>query len=76
MDLQPSLKLEPVDLRLAVKLRFTLMFLSVSVKPSCSEVRILMGLCACREWPLLRQEIEAFQIPALSNALQNSPDFR
>ncbi|KAG7315118.1 hypothetical protein KOW79_021206 [Hemibagrus wyckioides] len=29
-----------------------------------------------REWTLLCQEIEAFQIPALSSALQNSPDYR
>ncbi|KAI5088725.1 BTB/POZ domain-containing protein KCTD4 [Silurus meridionalis] len=29
-----------------------------------------------REWPLLCQEIEAFQIPALSSALQNCSDYR
>ncbi|KAM9494700.1 BTB/POZ domain-containing protein KCTD19-like isoform 2-T2 [Clarias gariepinus] len=29
-----------------------------------------------REWPLLCQEIEAFQIPALTSALQNSSEYR
>ncbi|KAF5897068.1 BTB/POZ domain-containing protein KCTD19 isoform X1 [Clarias magur] len=29
-----------------------------------------------REWPLLCQEIETFQIPALTNALQNSSEYR
>ncbi|XP_060714818.1 BTB/POZ domain-containing protein KCTD19-like [Tachysurus vachellii] len=37
--------------------------------------RLLLPL-EFREWPLLFQEIEAFQIPALTSALQNCADYR